>query len=296
MGQSCRDSQSSTITIMKMFVVLALVAAACAEPEAEPALVYSSVHSPLLRAFSNVPALTYNSAVNTPPLTYNTAVNSLPATYSHAVATPFVRAVAPAVSNNAVAPAVTYKAVATPAVTYNTAAVSPVVYAQHQVASHTVTNYNSPTHYTAVSNGAFGPKYIARNGPVQHVVKREADAEADADAEALVYTFPWNTAVNTLPATYNHAVATPVVNSVATPAVTYNAAVNNVVATPSVYNSALHHGVVAPSVYNAAVHHGVFAPSVYNAALNHVVAAPQGVTHSSNVGVCTNNMGAVVPC
>merc|ERR1711892_501465 len=152
MGQSCRDSQSSTITIMKMFVVLALVAAACAEPEAEPALVYSSVHSPLLGAFSNVPALTYNSAVNTLPLTYNTAGNTLPATYSHAVATPFVRAVAPAVA---------------PAVTYKTAAVSPVVYAQHQVASHTVTNYNSPTHYTAVSNGAFGPKYIARNGPVQ---------------------------------------------------------------------------------------------------------------------------------
>merc|ERR1712123_447033 len=149
MGQSCRVSQSSTITIMKMFVVLALVAAACAEPEAEPALVYSSVHSPLLRAFSNVPALTY-------------------------------------------------KAVATPAVTYNTAAVSPVVYAQPQVATHTVTNYNSPTHYTAVSNGAFGPKYVARNGPVQHVVKREADAEADADADALVYTLPYNTAVNTL--------------------------------------------------------------------------------------------------
>merc|ERR1711892_693800 len=184
MGQSCRDSQSSTITIMKMFVVLALVAAACAEPEADPALVYSRVHSPLLRAFSNVPALTYNSAVNTLPLTYNTAVNTLPATYSHSVATPFVRAVAPAVYNNAVAPAVTYKAVVPPAVTYKTADVSPVVYAQPQVASHTVTNYNSPTHYTAISNGAFGPKYIARNGPVQHIVKREADAEADADADA----------------------------------------------------------------------------------------------------------------
>merc|ERR1711892_1027392 len=231
MGQSCTDSQSSTITIMKMFVVLALVAAACAEPEADPALVYSSVHSPLLRAFCNVPALTYNSAVNT-----------LPATYSHAVATPFVKAVAPAASYNAVAPAVTYKTVSTPALTYNTAAVSPLVYAQHQVASHTVTNYNSPTHYTAVSNGVFGPKYIAKNGPVQHIVKREADAEADA----LLYTLPYNTAVNTLPVTYNHAVATPVVNSDATPVVTYNAAVN----------TALHHGVVAPSVYNAAVHHG----------------------------------------
>merc|ERR1711892_1002485 len=294
MGQSCRDSQSSTITIMKMFVVLALVAAACAEPEADPALVYSSVHSPLLRAFSNVPALTYNSAVNTLPLTYNTAVNTLPATYSHSVATPFVRAVAPAVSYNAVAPAVTYKTVSTPAVTYNTAAVSPLVYAQHQVASHTVTNYNSPTHYTAVSNGVFGPKYIAKNGPVQHIVKREADAEADADA--LLYTLPYNTAVTTLPVTYNHAVATPVVNSDATPVVTYNAAVNNVVANPSVYNTALHHGVVAPSVYSTAFNHVVAAPSVYNGAPHAVALTPQGVTHSSNVGVCTNNMGAVVPC
>merc|ERR1712106_1246206 len=287
MGQSCRVSQSSTITIMKMFVVLALVAAACAEPEAEPALVYSSVHSPLLRAFSNVPALTYNSAVNTLPLTYNTAVNTLPATYSHAVATPFVKAVAPAVSYNAVAPAVTYKAFATPAVTYNTAAVSPVPYAQHQVASHTVTNYNSPTHYTAVSNGVFGPKYIAKNGHVQHIVKREADAEADADADAPVYT---------LPVTYNHAVNNPVVNSVATPVVTYNAAVNNAVVTPSVYNTAVHHGVVAPSVYNAAFNHVVATPSIYNTAPHAVAVTPQGLTHSSNVGVCTNNMGAVVPC
>merc|ERR1711892_348333 len=298
MGQSCRDSQSSTITIMKMFVVLALVAAACAEPEADPALVYSSVHSPLLRAFNNVPALTYNSPVNTLPLTYNTAVNTLPATYSHAVATPFVKAVAPAVSYKAVAPAVTYKTVSTPALTYNTAAVSPLVYAQHQVASHTVTNYNSPTHYTAVSNGVFGPKYIAKNGPVQHIVKREADAEADADA--LLYTLPYNTPVNTLPVTYNHAVATPVVNSDATPVVTYNAAVNTAlhhgVVAPSVYKAAVHHGVVAPSVYNAAVHHGVVAPSVYNAAPHAVALTPQGVTHSSNVGVCTNNLGAVVPC
>merc|ERR1711892_837571 len=217
MGQSCRDSQSSTITIMKMFVVLALA--------------NSSVHSPLLRAFNNVPALTYNSPVNTLPLTYNTAVNTLPATYSHAVATPFVKAVAPAVSYKAVAPAVTYKAV-TPAVSYN--AVAPAV--TYKTVSTPALNYNSPTHYTAVSNGVLGPKYIAKNGPVQHIVKREADAEADADA--LLYTLPYNTAVNTLPVTYNHAVATPVVNSDATPVVTYNAAVNNVVANPSVYNTA----------------------------------------------------------
>ena len=34
-----------------------------------------------------------------------------------------------------------------------------------------------------------------------------------------------------------------------------------------------------------------------NAALGHAVAyTAAGVTHSSNVGVCTNYLGAVVPC
>jgi hypothetical protein len=29
--------------------------------------------------------------------------------------------------------------------------------------SHTVTSYKSPVHYTAVTNGAVGPSYIAKN-------------------------------------------------------------------------------------------------------------------------------------
>merc|ERR1712058_178489 len=171
-------------------------------------------------------------------------------------------------------PAVTYNTVPTLAV-YNAAA-SPVVYAQPQVATHTITNYNNPEHYTAVSNGVFGPKYIAKNGAVQHVVKREAEAEAEAeaDADALLYnTLPltYNTAVNTVAApavTYSHAVAAPAVtysHAVAAPAVTYKAvapavtyktvptpAVTYKTVTPAVYNSA-----VSPLVYNynGAVHH-----------------------------------------
>jgi len=208
------------------------------------------------------------SVYNTLPLTYNTAVN----TYSHAVATPFVKTVAPALAykaavpavtySHAVAtPAVTYKAVATPAVTYKAAvtpavtyntAVNPVVYAQPQVASHTVTSYKNPTHYTAVSNGVYGPQYIAKNGAVQHIVKREAEAEAEANHHYL-----------------------------------YNGVYN-----PTVYN----HALVTPSVYNTAVHHAVAAPSIYKAAPHAVALTPFGATHSSNVGVCTNNLGAVVPC
>merc|ERR1712168_1337795 len=351
MGQSFRIVNSINISSMKMFVVLALAASACAEPEADPALVLSSAHSPLLSAFN-----TYNA---------------LPSVYSHAVA-------APAVSYKAVAtPAVAYKAVVTPAVTYNTAAVSPLVYAQPQVASHTVTNYNSPTHYTAVSNGAYGPSYIAKNGPVQHIVKREAEAEADADAFSVYNNLPltYNTAVNTyshavatpfvkavapavaynaaVPAvTYKQAVATPAViykavatpavtyKAVATPAVTYNTAVVNpvVYAQPQVashtvtsYKTPTHYTAVSNGAYgpqyiakNGPVQHivkreaeadaeadanhhylanGVYTPTVYNHAVatpavyNYAVAlTPYGATHSSNVGVCTNNLGAVVPC
>merc|ERR1712149_165712 len=155
----------------------------------------------------------------------------------------------------------TYNTVPTPAL--HNAAVSPVVYAQPQVATHTITNYNNPEHYTAVSNGVFGPKYIAKNGAVQHVVKREAEAEADADADALLYnTLPltYNTAVNTVAApavTYSHAVAAPAVtysHAVAAPAVTYKAVAPAVtyktVPTPAVtYTNA-----VNPAVYCAVNH------------------------------------------
>merc|ERR1719278_2304344 len=117
---------------MRLFVVLALVAAALAEPEADPALVYTTgpdgVHTPV----------TYTTGVHA-PVTYTTGVHA-PVTY-----------------------------------TVKSPVVTPVA------STHTITNYHNPTHYTAVSNGAVGPKYIAKNGPVTHVVKREAEAEAEAD-------------------------------------------------------------------------------------------------------------------
>merc|ERR1739848_21327 len=39
--------------------------------------------------------------------------------------------------------------------------------------THHITNYNNAEQFTAHSNGVFGPKYIAKNGPVEHIVKRE---------------------------------------------------------------------------------------------------------------------------
>merc|ERR1712015_193764 len=68
-------------------------------------------------------------------------------------------------------------------VTY-TAASTPVSYKAVAPVTHKITSYNNPSHYTAESYGAFGPKYIAKNHGVEHVVKREAEPEADP---AIVY-------------------------------------------------------------------------------------------------------------
>merc|ERR1712088_1003944 len=125
-----------------------------------------------------------------------------------------------------------------------------------------VTSYNNPHHYTAVSNGVYGPKYVAKNGPVQHVVKREAEADP-----ALIYSNLASTyaVASPLTTTYNH-VATPLTS-------TYN----NIVASPITY--ATH--VATPLASNGA----------------HAVAATTaGWTHSANVGVCTNVHGQQVAC
>merc|ERR1712042_34807 len=265
--------------IMKMFVVLALAAVAFAEPEADPQVVVSgspvstvyntpvtysavnAVSSPLLRAFT--PYSTFNGLYNTglynglysgvygsrlvhtiakrdadadpavvytsglPVTTYGAVSHVAPVTsYST------VGHVAPVASYSAVSPVATYTAVnnvVKPVATYS--AVNPVVtpvstYAAVP-ATHSVTSYNNPSHYTAVTNGVFGPKYIAKNHGVEHVVKRSAE--------------------------------------------------------PFVYSTFGHYPVAGHVVK------GAYAPHA-------VAATPFGYTHSSNVGVCTNNMGIQVPC
>merc|ERR1711892_140355 len=255
---------------MKMFVVLALVAAAVAEPEAEADAQYISTYgaygahayspythglplntysatplvrsypasaTPLVRSYTPYqstyglynrhfiakreaaaeadPALIYGSYAGAPlastystPLTTYSHIASPLTSYSH-LASPFVRTVASPVVRTVASPVVRTVA-------------SPVV---HALASHTMTSYNSPNHYTAVSNGVYGPSYVAKNGAVQHVVKREAEAEADP---ALIYNTPLASTyavASPLAATYSH-VASPLTttyNHVATPlTTTYN--------------------------------------------------------------------------
>merc|ERR1712212_311783 len=278
MGQSSLDSPYIGFN-MKMFVVLALAAVAFAEPEADPQVVVSgspvstvyntpvtysavsAVSSSLLRAFT--PYSTFNGLYNTglynglyngvygsrlvhtiakrdadadPAVVYT---SGLPVTTYGAVShvTPVtsysaVGHVAPVTSYSAVSPVATYTTVnnvVKPVATYS--AVNPVVppvstYAAVP-ATHSVTSYNNPSHYTAVTNGVFGPKYIAKNHGVEHVVKRSAE--------------------------------------------------------PFVYSTFGHYPVAGHVVK------GAYAPHA-------VAATPFGYTHSSNVGVCTNNMGIQVPC
>merc|ERR1711988_2082196 len=136
---------------MKMFVVLALVAAAAAEPEADPALVYTTglhgLHAPLTYAaglplahhtYAGVPVVGVKSAVVESVIEKpaDVKVETTPITYT--------------------VPAVHHPVV------YNTA-VPPVV---APVASHTITNYNNPEQYTAVSNGVSAPAMLPRTVPL----------------------------------------------------------------------------------------------------------------------------------
>ncbi|TRY67206.1 hypothetical protein TCAL_02782 [Tigriopus californicus] len=50
--------------------------------------------------------------------------------------------------------------------------------------------YAAPVHHAAVVPVVQGPKYVAKNGKVEHIVyKREAEAEAEADAQYPYYGY-----------------------------------------------------------------------------------------------------------
>merc|ERR1712123_344724 len=245
MGQSSLESLKTTSSNMKMFVVLALAAAAMAEPEAAADAQYVSAYGNY-GAYGAYGAYPYTH--NLPLTTYNHAAAPL-TTYAASplttyAASPLVRSFTHGLYNRhiiakrdaeaeadpaliygsyAAAPYARYghfSPVAAPLTAYNyNHVVSPVVRA---LASHTVTSYNSPTHYTAVSNGVYGPSYVAKNGAVQHIVKREADADP-AFVYNTVPTYATSNVVAPLASTY--AVASPLTttyNHVATPLTTYS--------------------------------------------------------------------------
>merc|ERR1711923_499791 len=224
-----------------------------ADAEADPALVYNTFPY----TYSNV-APVVSSAVS-PVATYNTVaavapiVKTVPVSTYKTVASP-----AASVVKNVANPVSTYHSVAAPVTTY----ASPLLRAFATTTTHQITNYNNPTQYTAESISAFGPKYIAKNGPVQHVVKREAEGEADP---ALVYS------------------------NVLAP---YTTHYTSAVAAPMIYNSVSAQNDVMPVARSNIV---AATPLASNG--NQAVAATiNRYTHSSNVGVCTNVYGFQVPC
>merc|ERR1712038_2020440 len=324
MGTHFIEKPSQVNSSMKMFIVLFLAAVAFAEPEAEadPAWFYSSglPYSSLTRGF-------YNPVVYSKPVVYQKpvvpgvapvaapAVYTKPAVYTYPWQKPVVYQ-KPVVTN--VSPVVsTYAA--------------PAVAAPAQV----VTNYKSPLQYTAHSTllgQTLGlPKYIAKNGPVEHIVnKREAEAEAEPEADPQFLlsngVLPLSTgvlpttlhasvlpAVPAVPAVKSVHVASPLVKSVVTAplaksVVTAPLVKSVPVVSPwaisqkSVVTAPLVKSVVSPWATAPLVESVATAPLVKSVAtpwatgLNNVAITPFGATHPSNVGLCLNWQGQQVPC
>merc|ERR1712223_516202 len=320
------EKPSQVNSSMKMFIVLFLAAVAFAEPEAEaeadPAWFYSSglPYSSLTRGF-------YNPGVYSKPVVYQKpvvpgvapvaapAVYTKPAVYTYPWQKPVVYQ-KPVVTN--VSPVVsTYAA--------------PAAAAPAQV----VTNYKSPLQYTAHSTllgQTLGlPKYIAKNGPVEHIVnKREAEAEAEPEADPQFLlgngALPLSTgvlpttlhasvlpAVPAVPAVKSVHVASPLVKSLVTAplaksVVTAPLVKSVPVVSPwaisqkSVVTAPLVKSVVSPWATTPLVKSVVTAPLVKSVAtpwatgLNNVAITPFGATHPSNVGICLNVSGQQVPC
>merc|ERR1712088_1251450 len=275
------EKPSQVNSSMKMFIVLFLAAVAFAEPEAEaeadPAWMYSTglPYSSLTRGF------------------YNPVVYSKPVVYQK----PVVPAVAPVAATAVYTkPAVyTYQK---PAV-YTYPWQKPVVY-QKPV----VTNVSPVVSHYAAQSTLLGqtlglPKYIAKNGPVEHVVhKREAEAQPEADPQLLLST-------GVLPTTYHHTSvlpAVPAIKTIAAP-VTYTHVASPLV--KSVVTAPLVKSVVTPVVAKSPVltYSTVNNPVVYSHAgvynaigQSNVAITPFGATHPSNVGLCLNYVGQQVPC
>merc|ERR1739848_803488 len=283
MGQSTSDSLSK----MMKFVVLALVAAAAAEPEADSQFysyatptAYSTTYNrafpysayfPYSNFYSH--AFPYSYATHhmtkrdaeAEPQTFTPYYQSAwPYTYPQTAYTnthhllPAVRTVAAPVVRTVATPMV--RTVASPLLKTLMPAAHRTYASVPALPTHHITNYNNAEQFTAHSNGVFGPKYIAKNGPVEHIVKREAEAEPEAEAEADAQ-YPYFPIHNT----YSHVAPVATYNNVAPITSTYS----NIVPITSTYKH------VAPIT-----------------SYGHQVA----LTHPSNVGVCLNNMGIQVPC
>merc|ERR1712038_1444530 len=276
---STRQSRLQTSLSMKFLVVLALIAMALAEPEADPALVYTTNTLPLTASALHTP-LVYNTQALQKPLVYTAAGVHHPLVYNSASHTPLVYH-----SYGKREAEAEPEAEADPALIYTNTL--PAVHSTVQSTVH------SPLVYTS---GLHAP--VVYKTPVQTPVVYNPAVQTPVVYNSAVQTpVVYNSAVHT-PVVYNTPLTTPLLSkvfpSLKTAPVVSHIAKREAEADPALlYTAGLH----TPLVYNTAVH----PPIVYNNLLlktpdNAVVPTAGGYIHSSHVGVCTNNVGVRVPC
>merc|ERR1712048_563244 len=280
MGSQYQTVQTSLS--MKFLVVLALIA--MAEPEADPALVYTTNTLPLTTSALHTP-LVYNTQALQKPLVYTAAGVHHPLVYNSALHTPLVNTPLVYHSYGKREAEAEPEAEADPALIYTNTL--PAVHSTVQSTVH------SPLVYTS---GLHAP--VVYNTPIQTPVVYKSAVQTPVVYKSAVQTpVVYNSAVHT-PVVYNTPLATPLLSkvfpSLKTAPVVSHIAKREAEADPALlYTAGLH----TPLVYNTAVHHSI----VYNNPLlktpdNAVVPTAGGYIHSSHVGVCTNNVGVRVPC
>merc|ERR1712241_991318 len=281
---STRQSRLQTSLSMKFLVVLALIAMALAEPEADPALVYTTNTLPLTASALHTP-LVYNTQALQKPLVYTAAGVHHPLVYNSALHTPLVNTPLVYHSYGKREAEAEPEAEADPALIYTNTL--PAVHSTVQSTVH------SPLVYTS---GLHAP--VVYNTPIQTPVVYNSAVQTPVVYKSAVQTpVVYNPAVHT-PVVYNTPLTTPLLSkvfpSLKTAPVVSHIAKREAEADPALlYTAGLH----PPLVYNTAVH----PPIVYNNLLlktpdNAVVPTVGGYIHSSHVGVCTNNVGVRVPC
>merc|ERR1712228_460675 len=265
---------------MKMFLVLALVAAVCAEPEADPQLL---LHTPYVKPVVPVVDATHYTAgvqkfSNGAVVPEDTmSVKLAKAQHFQAKAVEYMKKpymVAPVVYKAPITPVAplahhtyapyTYpyaahhfvkrEAEAEPEadaqVLLNTYKAGVLPYAHHTYAHSYIkpaVTYKAPVVYKAPLTTSYMAPYTYPYAGVHRVFKREAEAEPEADSQ-FVYNTAYSAGV--LPTTYAAGLTYPYASTYVKPAVTYKA--------PVVYKAPLTTSYMAPYTYPYAGVHRVF--------------------------------------
>merc|ERR1712113_447978 len=292
MGSQYQTVQTSLS--MKFLVVLALIAMALAEPEADPALVYTTNTLPLTASALHTP-LVYNTQALQKPLVYTAAGVHHPLVYNSARHTPLVNTPLVYHSYGKREAEAEPEAEADPALIYTNTL--PAVHSTVHSTVHSPLVYTSGLHAPVVYKTPVQTPVVYKSAVQTPVVYKSAVQTPVVYNSAVQTPVVYNSAVHT-PVVYNTPLTTPLLSkvfpSLKTAPVVSHIAKREAEADPALlYTAGLH----TPLVYNTAVHH----PFVYNNLLlktpdNAVVPTAGGYIHSSHVGVCTNNVGVRVPC